>query len=253
MQPHDTSHFEHDCCKPFLHMGGDKGVLLIHGFTGSVAHMRPLGDALAQRGYTVMGINLPGHATTERDMAQTGWKQWLAASRDAFFKLRQSCAIVTVAGLSMGGVLSLLLAEECLPDACITLSAPLKTQNRWIGLAGVGAPFHPRVAWEPQQERQQLNAAYDYGYSGFPTAKAADLHRLIGMARKDLHNVVCPVLAVQSTGDATIWPGSADAVIAGVSSEKKQKLVLKDVPHVCTLSAALPSIVEAMDTLLLSL
>jgi carboxylesterase len=253
VQPHDASYFEHDCCKPFLHIGGDKGVLLLHGFTGSVAHMRPLGDALAERGYTVMGINLPGHATTERDMAQTGWKQWLAASREALLSLRTRCSAVMVAGLSMGGILSLILAQECLPDACVTLSAPLKTQNRWISLAGIAAPFVPRISWEPLQQRQQLNAAYDYGYSGFPTAKAADLNRLIGMARKNLHSVVCPVLAVQSTGDATIWPGSADAVIAGVSSDRKQKLMLKDVPHVCTLSVELPAIIDAMDTLLLSL
>jgi esterase/lipase len=47
MKPYDASRFNHDCCRPFLHEGGEKGVLLLHGFTGSVAHMRPLGDALA--------------------------------------------------------------------------------------------------------------------------------------------------------------------------------------------------------------
>ena len=251
MEPFDASHFNHNRCKPFLHEGGEKGVLLIHGFTGSVSHMRPLGDALADRGYTVMGINLPGHATTEADMATTDWKQWLDAARKAALTLKKRCKIVTVAGLSMGGLLALILAEEGLSDACVPISAPLATLNRLIRFAGLVSPLKPRVSWAPAEERhQQLDPKFDYGYSGFPTAKAADLQKLIRMARKGLGSIECPVLAIQSTGDKTIWSGSADCVMDGVSSKIKQKLVLQDVPHACTISVELPTIVDAMDRLM---
>ena len=128
MKPFDAAYFQRDCCKPFFHEGSDKGILLIHGFTGSVSHMRPLGDALADRGYTVMGINLPGHATTEADMAKSDWRQWLDAARTALVKLKKSCLSVTVAGLSMGGVIALILAEEGLADACVSISAPMATR-----------------------------------------------------------------------------------------------------------------------------
>ncbi len=253
MEPYDASHFSHDRCRPFLHEGGEKGVLLLHGFTGSVAHMRPLGDALADRGYSVMGINLPGHATTEADMAKTGWKDWLSASQNALAHLRRRCPTVTVAGLSMGGAIALILAEEGLSDACVTLSAPMAAQNKWIHLSGLLSPFVPRISWEAGPEREQLNAAFDYGYSGFSTRTAADLNRLIRMARKNLAKVACPVLAVQSTGDTAVWPGSADMIVAQVKSADKRKLVLQDVPHVCTLSRELPAIVDAMDELMKTL
>ena len=36
-------------------------VLLIHGYTGTPAEMRPLGDYLQQLGYTVLGVRLAGH------------------------------------------------------------------------------------------------------------------------------------------------------------------------------------------------
>lgn len=251
MEPREASLFDRDCCQPFLHEGGDTGVLLVHGFTGSVAHMRPLGDALAARGYTVMGINLPGHATTEADMALSDWRQWLSATQNAVAELRRRCHTVAVAGLSMGGLLALLLAEEGKADACVTLSTPMATQNKLLVLAGALAFVQPRISWAPPEERHKLlDSAFDFGYSGFPTRKAADLNRLIHMARSGLSQVRCPLLAVQSTGDETIWQGSADCILAGASSEIKQKLVLQKVPHVCTISTELPSIVNAMDVFL---
>lgn len=250
MKPYDASQFDHDCCKPFLHEGGGKGILLIHGFTGCVSHMRPLGDALADRGYTVMGFNLPGHAATEKEMGQTDWSQWLQASRDALAKLRRRCDQVTVAGLSMGGDIALILAEEGLADACAAISAPMASRNPWIHAAPFAAPFKPRVSWAPPTERHQtLDPAFDYGYSGFPTRKLIDLQYLMRKARRNLFRLRCPLLAVQSTGDRTVWPGSLTCILQGVSSQHKQKLVLRDVPHVCTLSSELPAIVDAVDKL----
>ena len=79
--------------------------------------MRPLGDALHEHGYTVMGINLPGHATSEKDMARYGNREWLQAAIDAVAHMRLHCSTVAVCGLSMGAVLSLILAEKHLVDA----------------------------------------------------------------------------------------------------------------------------------------
>lgn len=54
--------------QPFFFPGGEHGVLLIHGFTGSSSHMRLLGEHLHAVGFTVRGINLP-------DMA-AAWRTW---------------------------------------------------------------------------------------------------------------------------------------------------------------------------------
>lgn len=254
MKPYDASYFDHDCCKPFFMPGGSTGILFLHGFTGSIAHMRPLADALHARGYTVKGINLPGHATTEQDMGRSNWEQWLQAAKEGVVELKKTVDKTVVCGLSMGGVLSLLIAEQMRIDACVTVSAPMAVQNKLMGLANVLGFVYPRISWAPPTERHKaLNQAYDYGYSGFPTRKAADLNRLIHMARQNLFAVQCPLLAVQSTGDETIWAGSADCILQNASSEMKQKLLVRDVPHVCTISKELPSIVEAVDELLKAL
>ena len=110
------------------------------------------------------------------------------------------------------------------------------------------AVVKPRLSWAPAEERHRmLDQRFDFGYSGFPTRKAADLNRLITIARKRLSQVRCPLLVVQSTGDQVVWQGSADCILNGVSSAEKQKLLLENVPHVCTISTELPTIVDVMD------
>ena len=82
----------------------------------------------------------------------------------------------------MGGVLSLILAEEGLVEAIAPISAPMATQNPLIRYAALIAPFYPRASWAPENERHlQLDPAFDYGYSGFPTHNAVDLQKLIRM------------------------------------------------------------------------
>lgn len=251
MEPHEAGYFDREVCKPFCHKGNDCGVLLIHGFTGSCAHMRPLADELAARGYTVRTINLPGHASTEADMAKATWQQWLHAAKEAAYEMMQEARVFTVSGLSMGGVLALLVAEQMKVDACVPISAPTAVKNRTLPLAGIAAPFLPRISWSPDTGRHRhIDKAYDFGYSGFPTAKGADLNRLIKMANRNLFNIQCPILCVQSDGDETIWEGSADAILEGVSSKVRQKLWLHDMPHVVTLTPEYRNIADAMDKLM---
>jgi carboxylesterase len=252
MKAYDQARFDHSCCKPFYFQGNEHGILLIHGFTGSVAHMRPLGDALREKGYTVKGINLPGHALDEQAMRATDWRAWLQAAKEAALELQGSCRTLTVCGLSMGGLLALLIAEQMKPDACVTISTPMATRNRLLPMARLTAPFYPRVAWRSQESRHEgLDQAYDYGYSGFPTKSAADLRRLIRLARQNLFAVTCPVLCVQSEADETVWEGSAEYILGNVASASRQRLWLKGVPHLCTISKELPAIAAAVDQLLI--
>ena len=139
-------------CQPFL-LEGEKrngkthGVLLMHGFTGTAAHMRLVGEKLHEHGFTVMGVNLPGHATTMDDMARCTWQDWLDAAREAFLILKQRCDYVSVAGLSMGGCLSLILAETMQPTAIAPISAPMGTQLP-LWLATLTRPIFPTIWWK---------------------------------------------------------------------------------------------------------
>ena len=230
--------------QPFLMEAGEHAVLLMHGFTGSAAHMRIVGEKLHDAGFTVMGINLPGHAKDLEAMRASTWQEWLAAGRNAVNQLREKYRIVSAMGLSMGGCISLILAEEGLVNAVVTVSAPMAVQNPLLPLAKVLAPLFPRVSWGNGggPKDQMLDPRYNLGYGGFPTKNGADLSKIIKQARANLGRVTCPVLAIQSHDDETIAAGSAQTILNGVSSGVKDMLWLDEVPHVCTITKAAPDI-----------
>ena len=208
--------------QPFFFPGGEHGVLLIHGFTGSSGHMRLLGEHLHAVGFTVRGINLPGHGSRLEDMGKYTWKDWLQASKMAVAEMQEQCRYVSVAGLSMGGVLTLLVAEQMEITAAAPISAPMGVQNRFLPFARLGSLVMKTTYWQRDREREQLlDQRYDYGYAGFPTKSAADLYHLMRLARRNLYAVTCPVLVVQSRKDETITADSAEVIVNGVSSQRR--------------------------------
>jgi carboxylesterase len=92
-------------------MGAKAAVLLLHGFTGSPWEMRPLGEALAARGYRVYAPVLPGHGGSPEAMLWVTWREWLAAAEEAL-RVLDDVERLAVSGLSMGALLGTLLAAR---------------------------------------------------------------------------------------------------------------------------------------------
>lgn len=98
--------------EPWSHVAPDDdattlGVLALHGFTGNPSSMRGLAQAVAAGGHHVELPRLPGHGTTVEDMLTTGWSDWSAAAEAAYRRLAERTDRIVVAGLSMGGALTL--------------------------------------------------------------------------------------------------------------------------------------------------
>jgi carboxylesterase len=90
---------------------GARAVLLLHGFTGSPWEVRPLGESLAARGFHVHAPRLPGHGVTPEEMLHVCADDWKQAAFNAFDSLKRF-EQVAVAGLSMGGLLAVLIAAQ---------------------------------------------------------------------------------------------------------------------------------------------
>lgn len=223
---------------PFLLEGGEDAVLLIHGFTGSAGHMRPLGDALHQAGFTVQGILLPGHGTTPEAMATEGGAEpWKEAAFAAYHDLRAKYRTVSVMGLSMGGTLTLLIAEARPAPTCIvTFAAALLLANRLTPLAPVLGLVTDMLDQPvaPNRGENFLND-YDVGYSSTPVRRITDLRQLIQEARPALSEITCPALIVQSHKDPTVRPKSAQVIYDEIGSADKELLWLEKSGHVVTL------------------
>lgn len=89
------------------HAESTVGVLTLHGFTGNPSSMRGVAEALGAAGFHVELPRLPGHGTTLEDMLGTGWQDWTDEVRAARARLAERADRIVVAGLSMGGALTL--------------------------------------------------------------------------------------------------------------------------------------------------
>jgi len=216
----------------FYFQGGEKGVLLIHGFTASPAFMYPLGEALSKKGYSVLGVRLPGHAQTVEEMEKTTWRDWLNACRNGFNRLAQHCSEIFVIGHSMGGTLSLLLAEELPVTGAVSICAPIKINNPFAPLAPVIWPLYRYTRFEPSKVEP---SPFEAGYTAAPVRSLGQLLRLIALSRQGLGKITCPLMVVQASKDMTVKPESAQMIYSGAENANFKKLLwLEESGHICT-------------------
>ena len=74
--------------------------------------MVTLTNGMARSGCTVYCPQLAGHCGTDEDLRATTWQDWYAVLDNELERLRKEHDQVFVIGLSMGGCLTLRLAEE---------------------------------------------------------------------------------------------------------------------------------------------
>jgi carboxylesterase len=211
------------------------GVLLVHGFSGSPASMRPWAEHLAARGYAVEVPQLPGHGTRWQDLNQVTWEQWYDTASAALDRLLASCEAVVVGGLSMGGSVVLRLAEERPDDvAGVVLVNPFVSSTRKELLAlpvlQRAVPSLKGVVNDIKKPGQD-----EIGYPRLPLKGLYQVTRMWKAVVPDLPKVTQPLVYFQSAVDHVIDRSSAETVLSAVSSRDTTHRVLADSYHVATL------------------
>jgi carboxylesterase len=235
--------------EPFLFPGGPIGCLLIHGFTGTPKEMRWCGEYLAAQGHTVLGIRLFAHATQQADMIRARWTDWLADVEDGYHMLRGSCQKVFVIGLSMGGILSLLLASRRELAGVVILSTPHHLPSdpriRFVKPLSLVKPTMPKSppAWFDQEAYQE-----HLSYPSDPTRAFAELRDMLEAMRKGLPNIQAPALLVYSKDDPVVTPeeGHMELIFQSLASQEKQSLWIEKSGHVVTRDAQRQQVFEAI-------
>lgn len=218
----------------FFLQGKDKtAILLVHGFTGSPAELRFLGEYLNEHGFTVYAPLLAGHGLTPEKMAKTNKEDWWNSVVDAYdLLLSKGYTDIIAVGLSMGGALSLKLAMHKSLVAVISMAAPIYIHNRFIGLS----------RWMKYVKTYQVKKRKDdnieqflVSYDKTPLICAESLDRLIKEVRNNLGRVSVPILIMQGKKDETVRFESAQYIYDHVSSVKKELQWYENSTHIMTL------------------
>lgn len=201
-------------------------VLLLHGFGASRWEMQTLEDYLLKDGYDVHNTRIAGHETSIEDFAKTTWKQWYSSAQEAYNTIQSGKKYVI--GLSMGGTLAMLLAENHDLDALVTINAPVWIKDKKAKLAGIAKHFLRAIDIEVNEEEM------GHRYDKRPIAAVAQLNGLLDHYKKGLHQIRTPTLIIQSTKDPTVEPKSAQYLYEHINSEDKQLLWYESNEHVVT-------------------
>jgi len=223
-----------DQVQPFAFDRGPIGCVLLHGFTAAPKEMRPLGDYLAARNFTVRGVRYAGHATTPQDLARTTWREWVASAEEAVDELRQRCAQVWSIGLSLGGLISLYLAEQQLVDGVCAIAPAIYPPDRRMAIARLLAPFMHYSHKGLADLQDPIALAEHADYDLFPTRAVAELNALMRHTRRSLHQVDVPLLLVFARQDQVVSLNALDTICSRVASADKQQLILERGGHIVT-------------------
>ena len=232
--------------EPFLFLGDDTGILLVHGFTGTPKEMLTMGEYLAAHGKTVLGLRLPGHATRPEDMLHKSWVDWLQAVEDGYHLLRSAGRQVFIMGLSMGGILTLTAAARLPVKGVVAMSTPyLITDDPRLPYVQYLAPFMPSLPkGESDWHDHDMEKAH-VDYPDYPTRSFVQLRDLGTVMRAALPKITVPVLLVHSRNDGGVLPKNMEQIYAELGSQDKSMLWVEQSGHVVTRDLEREKVFEA--------
>jgi carboxylesterase len=242
-------------------------VLLLHGLTGTPTEFGYIAHFLRQRaGLSVECRRLANHGQPIALLAQTRWEDLLQSARShldaAAARAKHDGVPLVVGGLSLGAVLSLILAAERPGEvAGVMALSPTLFYDGWnvpwtqrlIGLADWLPVKH--VIWMREKPpygvkeptlRAKVARAYEsavlgddahaaeYGYSHFPLRLFCEMRHLIARCVRELPRVTAPVQVLQAREDDATSPRNAEFILANVASRRKELVMLENSYHIIT-------------------
>ena len=227
---------------PREHDGRRVGVLVLHGFTGSPASVRPWAEHLHEAGYAVSVPLLPGHGTRWQELNRTTYSDWYGEAEAALEKLRSDCDQVVVAGLSMGGCLALDLAQRRGREVTglVLVNPVVNSERRDLRLL----PFLKHVVPALPGIRNDVKkpGVDEVAYSRTPLRAAHSMFQAVRAVRERLPEVTQPLLLFRSRTDRVVDPSSGRIICSTVSSRDLEERVLEDNYHVATLDNDAPAV-----------
>jgi len=210
-----------------------------------------MGEYLNEQGYTCLGVRLPGHATNPKDMIRSRYTDWMGSVEDGYFLLRGISDNVFLIGLSMGGVLSLLMSTRLDVKGVVAMSTPYKLRDdpRSVILESISGsqPYIAKSNGPLGSGWFDKNAWKDHvSYPQNPVRSIGELNKLLTELQEALPDVNVPALLIHSKDDAYVVPDNLEMIYAGLkNAPDKTKMYITRSGHVITRDAARHKVFES--------
>jgi carboxylesterase len=242
---------------PLLIPGDGRGVLCLHGITGTPFEIRPLAEALGRTGCTVEAPMLAGHGGTLGELAATGWPAWLRSAEEAMDRVRARVGNrpIAICGFSMGALLALRLAR-LYPDrisALVVMSTPLRLRRLQVmgirTVASLPVDFRklPAVCVPKLNGSDVSDPVLRYtnpGLRAFPMSALKALVDLMDTVRADLPAIRTPALVVHGRHDHVVPMEDSLELTGCLGSEVIERLWLDKSFHIVTLDIERGAVID---------
>lgn len=221
-------------CSPVFKVNGKRGVLLIHGFTGSPHDMAYVAERLFSEGFTVSVPRLPGHGTNHKDFLNSTWRDWVRRSIDAYLDLTNFCDEINVVGLSMGALLATVVTSSFKAKKLVLAAPAFKVTDRRLKFTPLMSLFvQYREKEPPVFDDPSLNKLAQEYWNKVFIKPAAQLYKLQKIAIKSLEKVESSTLVIVTQKDNTVPLSVLDVIREHLKSEFKT-VVLEKSAHPVT-------------------
>ncbi len=249
-------------------------VLLIHGLTGTPNEMKGLANFFYRRGYSVFCPRLAHHGEPLHILKRAKWQEFYRSVKEALQKIPTDQKIFT-AGLSMGALLALLLAEE-FPERIsgTTCLSPTLFYDGWnIPWSHCLLPLayytpiryfayfkeEPPYGIKNERIRNKVHEYYknasfgdvsevaQYGYPYFPVTLLCELRLLIRELMKKMSRIRIPIQMIQASEDDMTSVKNSQFIYDHIASAQKEIVLLHDSYHVITADQERRTVAQKMN------
>jgi carboxylesterase len=215
--------YSHPRHRSFVLGESRKRALLLHGFPGTPAELRPIAEFLLTLGFQVEVPLLPGFGVDIGALGRTKWQDWVEATTDAWKELAKGAETTVLLGFSVSAAVALHAAAQVRPDRLV-LIAPFwrlaDARAGWLPLVRYavpqlkpfqGADFTSEVV---RAQFRRLEPTLDLGDPAvqrtlreevaLPTSSLVEVQRLGRSAYRLAPGVTAPTLIFQGLSDTTV-------------------------------------------------
>lgn len=216
---------------PINHIGGQIGVLLIHGFLGTPLSVKPWAQYLIDEGFSVSVPLLPGHGTSPDEMNKTTWEDWYGHVEGEFLKLKERCERVFVAGFSMGGALALRLSQirGSEIEGTILLNASIYDERKIFHLIPIVSAILPTIKGGASDVAKPNPPIHTY--DRIPLRALNSLRKLWKLVEEDLYLVDLPLMVAYSVNDHVVHPVCSETIIDNIFSVDIREVIFEKSFH----------------------
>ncbi|MFD2625049.1 alpha/beta hydrolase [Salibacterium salarium] len=220
--------------KPFTFEGGNRAVLLLHAFTGNSADVRMLGRFLQKKGYTCHAPILSGHGVPPEELMESNAFDWWQDVEKAWQHLKnEGYDEIAVAGLSLGGLMTLKAAYMFNVKGIIPMCAPMTiSENKerlYQGVLRYTKEFKQLEKKEEAQIEKEMEA-----FKELPLDTLQSVNETIKDVKDSLDMIYAPTFIVQAVNDEMVETKSAQIIHDEIATTDKTLKWYKDSPHVIT-------------------